>query len=142
METMEALPVAAALDRESLREIVKAVVADFARQPGPALMDRITDAIWPLLDQAGYWHKRWTAALERADEDGVQIISQHVRTGELERRAEAAEAKLAAITKAAETWAALAPADDWGETPGSTVAADIGRAILAIIGTEGKARHE
>ena len=49
--------------------------------------------------RAEYWHKRWLAALERADEDGMQIISQHVRIGELERRAEAAEAKLAAIER-------------------------------------------
>ena len=48
-------------------------------------------------DPAEYWHKQWEAALERADKDGAQIISQHVRIGELERRAEAAEGKLAAI---------------------------------------------
>jgi hypothetical protein len=83
--------------------------------------------------------------LEALPASAAPLEREHVQdliAAELERRAEAAEAKLAAITKAAETWAALAPADDWGETPGSTVAADIGRAILAIIGTEGKARHE
>jgi hypothetical protein len=52
----------------------------------------------------------------------------------LRARAEIAEAKLGRITEAAETWAALAPPDDWGETPASTVTADIGRAILAITG--------
>jgi hypothetical protein len=50
-------------------------------------------------------------------------------------RAERAEAKLAKLREHAETWAALAPADDWGLTPTDTVAADCGRAILAIIGT-------
>ena len=55
-------------------------------------------------------------------------------------RAEAAEAKLATIRKCAETWAALAPADDWGLTPADTVAADCGRAILAIISSEEESR--
>jgi hypothetical protein len=95
VETLEALPVAAALDRESLRELIMAAAG---RDDGPwTAGERIVDAVWPLLEGAEYWHKRWTAALERADEDGMQAISQHVRIGEMERRAEAAEAKLAAI---------------------------------------------
>lgn len=39
-------------DRESIREMVRAVIADFARQPGPALRDRITDVLWPLVNRA------------------------------------------------------------------------------------------
>jgi hypothetical protein len=65
--------------------------------------------------------------------------------GVLERtleRARTAEAKLAAIRECAEAWAALAPADDWGLTPADTVAADCGRAILAIISGDTPATAE
>lgn len=48
-------------------------------------------------------------------------------------RAEAAEAALDRVTKLAETWAALAPPDDWGVTAIDTAVADAGRAILAAI---------
>lgn len=67
-----------------------------------------------------------SAALARAMLEGAAPLI----AGE---RAERAEAMLAAVREHAETWAALAPADDWGLTPTDTVAADCGRAILAII---------
>lgn len=34
-------------------------------------------------ERAEYWHKRWTAACDRADQDGTQAISQHLRIQEL-----------------------------------------------------------
>jgi hypothetical protein len=80
------------------------------------------------------------ALTENAVTYGISCTScaGHLDRANTEReRAERAEAKLAAIRKSAEAWAALAPADDWGLTPADTVAADCGRAILAIIGTEG-----
>jgi hypothetical protein len=51
-------------------------------------------------ERADYWNKRWLAALERADEDGAQATSQHVRIQNLEQRAGNAEARLAAIVDA------------------------------------------
>jgi hypothetical protein len=48
-------------------------------------------------------------------------------------RAKEAEAKLARIREEAEEWAALAPADDWGESVVDTFKADVGRALLNII---------
>jgi hypothetical protein len=56
-------------------------------------------------------------------------------------RAEAAEARLAEVRAAAEEWAALAPADDWGDL-GREETADCGRAILAVIGGQGQDRSE
>ena len=54
--------------------------------------------------QAEYWHKRWLAAMERADEDGTQAISQHVRIQDLSRQSEAAEARLAEIRQVIKTY--------------------------------------
>ena len=71
--------------------------------------------------------------------DPTRLCPGCLHDGVLERtleRARAAEAKLAAIKERTEAWAALAPADDWGLTPTDTVAADCGRAILAIIGSD------
>ena len=114
VETLEALPVAAALDRESLREIVKATVADFTKQPGPALRDRITDAIWPLLEHAQY-------AL--SDNEGVRLWM--LDCGELvakhRARAEAAAAELTGLRSLLE---------------GGPAGAAARRRALAIIGTE------
>lgn len=47
-------------------------------------------------------------------------------------RVEIAELKatVARVRKRAEQWAALAPADDWGDTTADTLTADHGRAIL------------
>jgi hypothetical protein len=42
-------------------------------------------------------------------------------------------AALVAVLALAGEWAALAPPDDWGETPYDTVRADAGRAIQAAI---------
>jgi predicted amidohydrolase len=92
---------------------------------------------------AAYWHGRWTAAMERADEDGTQAISQHVRIQELERRAEAAEARAGEMEerydrvtldlKAAE--AKLAEVRDLCQRRSAPVFAD----ILAITGSDGEA---
>jgi hypothetical protein len=77
-------------------------------------------------------------ALERQmAADAIALSKEHAdRADAAEARAKAAEAILAAIRRAAREWAALSPADDWGPTPADTVAADCGRAILAIIGTD------
>jgi hypothetical protein len=72
------------------------------------------------------------------DNEGVRLWM--LDCGELvakhRARAEAAEATLAGVRTKAGEWAALAPADDWGESMGDTAIADCGRAILAITGSE------
>lgn len=45
----------------------------------------------------------------------------------------AAQVKLAAVRELAESWAARAPADDWGESMGDTALADAGRAVLTVL---------
>jgi len=80
--------------------------------------------------QEGYWHERWLAAMERADEDGVQAISQHVRIQELERRVKTAEAKLAAIAA-------------YCRNPGHAYVGHLmAERILAIIGSERKDKDD
>jgi hypothetical protein len=81
------LPLAAAFDREAVREIVKAEIADFARRPGLALRDRITNALWPLLEHAqsaaagsGEGTRLWML-------DCGELVAKH------RERAEAAEAE-------------------------------------------------
>jgi hypothetical protein len=71
----------------------------------------------------------------------TQIGAAMTVLGPLLDRAEKAEAKLAAIRERAGTWTALAPADDWGLTPADTVAADCGRAMLAIAGPAAHDAH-
>ena len=93
------------LDRDSLREIVKAAIADFTRQPGPALRDRITEVLWPLLEHA--------QAAAAGSHEGIrlwmldcgELVSKH------RARAEAAEAKAAHAVRLAERWALLALAE-------------------------------
>lgn len=41
--------------------------------------------------------------------------------------------RLAAVRELGERWAALAPADDWGDSMGDTAAADVGRVLLAAL---------
>lgn len=116
----EALPVAAALDREGLSEIVKAVVADFTRQPGPALRDRITDALWPLLEHA--------QAAAAGSHEGVRLWM--LDCGELvakhRARAEAATAELTGLRSMLE---------------GGPAGAAARRRALAITGTGEEADH-
>jgi hypothetical protein len=89
VETMEALPVAAALDRESLRELIMAAAG---RDDGPwTAGERIVDAVWPLLEHA-------QSALA-GDNEGVRLWM--LDCGELvakhRARAEAAAAELAGL---------------------------------------------
>lgn len=92
-QTWEELAVSVTRERDALF----AEVADLRRAAQDADGEVPALPLGDAFDPAEYWHKQWEAALERADKDGAQIISQHVRIGELERRAEAAEGKLAAI---------------------------------------------
>lgn len=93
------------VDRDSLREIVRSVIADFTRQPGPALRDRITDALWPLLEHAQsaaagshegvrLWMLDCGNLVQKHREHAVEASA---RLGEQRERAEAAEATLAAL---------------------------------------------
>ncbi len=49
------------------------------------------------------------------------------------QRANRAEAALAVVTAKATEWTALAPADDWGNTPQDTALADAGRYLLKLM---------
>ena len=87
-DAAEAGPVvAAALDCESLRELIMAAVM---RKDGPSPGERIADALWPLLEHA-------QSAL--SDNEGIRLWM--LDCGELvakhRARAEAAEAKLATL---------------------------------------------
>ena len=144
VETMGPLPVAA-LDREHVQDLIAAALDESVGRCArckvcDSQINAVMHAIWPLLEGAGYWHKRWTAALERADEDGVQIISQHVRIGELERRAEAAEAKLAAIERQCGKATEALRRGTGIPLRQQDVMVDA-RYILEIIGTEGGCDH-
>jgi len=75
--------------RELFTDSEQGFARNYERVPDPLVM--------PADERAEYWHKRWLAAIERADKDGMQAISQHVRIQKLTARAEAAEARLAAI---------------------------------------------
>jgi hypothetical protein len=75
---------------------------------------------WPVED----WAAR-DPRLRALDEAMAAAVAEVVR--------ERIGAALDRVTKMAEAWAALAPPDDWGQTPADTVAADAGRAILAAI---------
>jgi hypothetical protein len=103
------LPVGADFDREALREIAGAVIADFTRRPGPALRDRIADALWPLLEHA--------QAAAAGSHEGIRLWM--LDCGQLvqkyRERAGAAEAKLAALAVAIppERFRAMA---DWFDT--------------------------
>ena len=138
VETLEAVPAGAALDREHVQDLIASALDESVGRCArckvcDSQINAVMHAIWPLLEGAGYWHKRWTAALERADEDGMQAISQHVRIGELERRAEAAEAKLDAIGDEIEAgWPGLRPSTRLGS--GTAV-----QRIRAITDTKGDA---
>lgn len=125
----EALPVAVALDCEGLREIVKSVIADFTMRPGLALRDRITDAIWPLLE-----HAQQAAA---GSHEGVRLWM--LDCGELvakhRARAEAAEGKLTAIEALCRDARASAP--ESVRTPSVAVVR-----VLAIIGETGERSEE
>jgi hypothetical protein len=144
VETMGPLPVAA-LDREHVQDLIAAALDESVGRCArckvcDSQINAVMHAIWPLLEGAGYWHKRWTAALERADEDGMQIISQHVRIGELERRAEAAEAKLAAIERQCGKATEALRRGTGIPLRQQDVMVDA-RYILEIIGTEGGCDH-
>ena len=89
---------------------------------------------------AAYWREAHAVLQVYPSRDLARVMLQAGAADGTER-AERAGAKLAAIRERAEAWAALAPADDWGLTPTDTVAADCGRVILAVIGSE-EARHE
>jgi uncharacterized protein (DUF1778 family) len=54
------------------------------------------------------------------------------------RRAEQAETANNRVRVRAEQWAALAPADDWGDSTADTLTADHGRAILADLDQPGE----
>lgn len=72
----------------------------------------------PLDDLAAAWLTAERAQIALAD---LQIANEDLASA-LER-----------VRALARSWAALAPADDWGESAAGTVAADCGRAILAAI---------
>jgi hypothetical protein len=147
------LPRGVGLDRA--RTPAAAFRADLAdlREQVEAALDRSVDRcarckvcdtqINAVMSAIGAEFDRVHAALEHAESaaagsyegmrlwmlDCGELVAEH------RERAEAAEGKLAELRKRAEEWSALAPADDWGLTPADTVTADVGRAILAIIGT-------
>jgi hypothetical protein len=117
VETLEALPVAAALDRESLRELIMAAAG---RDDGPwTAGERIVDAVWPLLEHAQY-------AL--SDNEGVRLWM--LDCGELvakhRARAEAAAAELTGLRSLLE---------------GGPAGAAARRRALAIIGAERDSDH-
>ncbi len=117
-------------DPDAIREVLAVV----ARAEGLNPAD-VTASVRSLAEAA-----ESAAAGSASDDTGRPLptrdeSAQDCAGGTWRERAVAAEARLAEIRERAETWAALAPADDWGLTPTDTVAADCGRAILAITGT-------
>lgn len=54
-----------------------------------------------------------------------------------QREADRLRVVLGRVRERAAEWASLAPADDWGPTPGDTVLADAGRHLIALIGPGG-----
>jgi hypothetical protein len=114
-------PVAAALDREGLHEIVVAAGKPLGGL-GRATAWEITDAIWPLLEHA--------QAAAAGSHEGVRLWM--ADCGELvakhRARAEAAEGKLRAIDQAVTRFFTETPHGGWPE--------DLADAVRAVIGSE------
>ena len=138
-----ASPVAAALGLEAVRRAVSAVTDAPPWEPqttgGARSSERVMEAIRPLLERAEAAETR-LAELENAitwntscTSCAATLDSAYAETA----RRETAEGKLAGLRQQAAAWAALAPPDDWGESTADTIKSDCGRAILAILGTEG-----
>ena len=79
-----------------------------------------------------------------ADEETVQALAYEVDEPRpvmvsgpyfrrLVRERDEARAAVARVEALAQQWAALAPADDWGDDMASTVQADLGRSVLAAL---------
>ena len=115
------LPVAAVLDRDAVREIVRMAIGKGWNTDDHPAAERVTEAVWPLLEHA-------QAALN--DNEGVRLWM--LDCGELvakhRERAEAAEGKLDEIYEYCRTYRG---------DEGMTLACDD---ILAITGTEGDRR--
>ncbi len=93
----------------------------------------------PEQQPAEYWHKRWEAANERADEFGGQVISQFVRIQRLEAKlAEVRKVLTMSLTDTGDELGVLErPADDSAMLDRALRL--IGR-LLAIISSEEESR--
>ncbi len=127
-------------DRAFAAEIVRAAKRKFDAGPiGVRLRQEIAGV---LREAPGRWNIRARtdavmAALGRfldiGDADAWCKTCRRVWDGPDHRCESDAEQRLAAVREKAVEWSALAPADDWGDTPQDTALADTGRYLISLI---------